>query len=87
MSYYNEAIIKIAKQIFCRHVFKEEGVEFLEHETRLSSAGGMVEVDNYERNAHHMRCIKCGKPKIKVIDKLVHKINVNHEVKKWKEEE
>ena len=75
------------KRLFCGHIYKETEVEFLEHETRLSSAGGMVEVDNYERNAHHRTCIKCGKHKIKVIDKLVHKVNVNEQIKQWREED
>lgn len=82
-----EKIVIHLNQLFCRHVYKEIKTEFLEHETRIASAGGMVEVDHYGRFAHHRECIKCGKIQIKVRDKLIHKINVNEQIKQWKEEE
>jgi len=79
-------IVKLLKELFCSHVYKETNNEFLEKEIQLNYNKQQVDIDCYDKFAFHMKCLKCSATKVQVHNRLVKKIDVTGIVNVWKAE-
>lgn len=58
------------KQLFCKHIWKLEHVEFLD-QIQYITTHALVDIDTYDVYACYYNCIKCNKKNIIKKRKLV----------------
>lgn len=76
-------IIKFIKQLLCKHVYKDNDTELLSSKTVVIHDGSLVEIHHYDVLAIHRACIKCEANKIRLTEKLKHKVNISDVVEYW----